>query len=61
MAYVDMYDSVRFLRESAMDPDAWHILREASASLLVQQRWAIPEPLKVERATSMALTLYFII
>ena len=28
-----------------------YILREASASLLVQQRWAIPEPRKVERAT----------
>ena len=37
-----------------------HILREASAGLLVQRRWAIPEPRKVERATSMALTLFFI-
>lgn len=35
-----------------------HILREASAGLLVQRRWAIPEPRKVERATSTALTLF---
>ena len=37
-----------------------HILREASASLLVQRRWAIPEPPFVERATRMALTLFFV-
>lgn len=35
-----------------------HILREASASLLVQLQWAIPEPLIAGRATSTALTLF---
>ena len=35
-----------------------HILREASASLLVLQRWAIPGPQQAERATRKALTLF---
>ena len=57
---VDMYIP------STADARAWaidvftHILREASASLLVQRRWAIPEPPFVERATSMALTLFLL-
>ena len=36
-----------------------HILREASACLLVQRIRAIPEPRNVGRATSTALTLFF--
>ena len=36
-----------------------YYLREASACLLVQRRWAIPEPPFVERATGMALTHFF--
>ena len=36
-----------------------HILREASAWLLVLLYRAIPEPLIAGRATSMALTLFF--
>ena len=38
----------------------YHILREASASLLVLLHRAIPEPQDVERATGMALTLLFL-
>ena len=37
-----------------------HILREASASLLVRRRWAMREPLTAGRATGMALTLSYI-
>ena len=36
-----------------------HILREASARLLVLLRWAMRRPLCVERATGMALTLFY--
>ena len=38
----------------------YHILREASASLLVQLYRAIPEPQNVGRATSTALTLFLL-
>lgn len=38
-----------------------HIWREASACLLVLLYRAIPEPLIAERASSMALTLYYIL
>lgn len=37
-----------------------HILREASAGLLVQLYRAIPEPQDVGRATSAALTLFLL-
>ena len=35
-----------------------HILREASACLLVLLRWAIPGPQQAERANGTALTLF---
>lgn len=38
-----------------------HILREASAGLLVQRRWAIPEPPFVERATVWFSRNFFIL
>ena len=38
-----------------------HILREVSASLLVQQRRAIPEPQAEERAKVWTLTLFVFI
>ncbi len=48
----------QFLRANVGDGSVYHILREASASLLVQLRWAIPEPRNVERATVQTLTLF---
>ena len=38
----------------------YHILREASASLLVQLRWAIPEPPYVGRATVQTSRFHFL-
>lgn len=55
---MDMY--IPLIANSRVLPiDAYHILREASASLLVQLYRAIPEPQRVERAISMALTLFY--
>lgn len=41
--------------------ELYYILREASVGLLVPSYRAIPEPQRAERATSMALTLFFYI
>lgn len=56
-ALVDMYISSK---SGARVPGVGisHILREASACLLVLLRWAIPGPQGVGRATSTALTLF---
>jgi len=47
---VDMY-FVPGISTSVLCSGALHILREASASLLVRLRWAMRRPLTVERAT----------
>ena len=60
MSYVDMYIFVINARVRSLVAHC-HILREVSACLLVQLRWAIPEPPIVERATSTALTLFLFI
>ena len=57
--YVDMYivsDRVRYASIS----DLCHILREASVSLLVLLRWAIPGPQNVERAL-VRLSRFFLL
>ena len=55
---VDMYIQSA-ANVGALAVGSYHILREASACLLVLLRWAIPEPLIAGRATSTALTLSF--
>lgn len=57
MAYVDMYITSK-AGAVAYAVGASHILREASASLSVLLRWAIPEPPFAEWAASTVLTLF---
>ena len=60
MAYVDMYIP-SMAGTSVSVVGASHILREASASLSVLLRWAIPEPPFAEWAASTALTLFVLL